>query len=145
MIDFQVRSMFSRWINFSIFPCWTRGLIYSRQYSRRLFAARSLRIFLTLGQFSSCLSEVASLAALSYCSCHRFKPCLFFLRVHCKYVENLYSRLQGQVKGPNWMSSPFDFKRGVFQGDPLSPIIFLTVFNPIVQHLKSIEEAFIRV
>ena len=60
----------------------------------------------------------------------------------CKYVENLYSRLQGQVKGPNWMSSPFDFKRGVFQGDPLSPIIFLTVFNPIVQHLKSIEEIY---
>ena len=35
------------------------------------------------------------------------------------------------------MSDPFPFKRGVFQGDPLSPIIFLTVFNPIVQHLKS--------
>ena len=60
----------------------------------------------------------------------------------CKYVENLYSRLQGQVKGPNWMSSPFDFKRGVFQGDPLSSIIFLTVFNPIVQHLKSIEDIY---
>ena len=56
---------------------------YSRQNSERLFASRSLRIFLTLGQFSSWMSEVASLAALSYCSCHRFKPCLFFLRVHC--------------------------------------------------------------
>ena len=33
----------------------------------------------------------------------------------CKYVENLYSRLKGKVKGPNWMSSPFDFKRGCFR------------------------------
>ena len=32
----------------------------------------------------------------------------------CKYVENLYSRLQRQDKGPNWMSPPFDLKRGVF-------------------------------
>ena len=47
----------------------------------------------------------------------------------CDYVENLYSRLQGQIKGPGWLSTPFDFKRGVFQGDPLSPIIFLMVFN----------------
>ncbi len=60
----------------------------------------------------------------------------------CMYVENLYSNLQGQVKGPNWMSAPFDFKRGVFQGDPLSPTIFLAVFNPIIQHLKSMEDRY---
>ena len=60
----------------------------------------------------------------------------------CKYVETLYSRLNGQVKGPGWVSEPFPFKRGVFQGDPLSPIIFLSVFNPIVQHLKTQEETY---
>ena len=60
----------------------------------------------------------------------------------CDYVENLYSRLQGQIKGPEWLSTPFDFKRGVFQGDPLSPIIFLMVFNSIIQHLKSMEDRY---
>ena len=57
----------------------------------------------------------------------------------CKCVNTLYSRLNGQVRGPGWVSDPFPFKRGVFQGDPLSRI-FLTVFNPIVQHLKSQEK-----
>ena len=92
--------MFSRWINFSLFPCWTRGLIYSRQYSKRLFAARSLRIFFTLGQFSSCLSEVALFVALSYCSCHRFKPCLFFLKKEgTDYILIMRGKVQ---KWQNW-------------------------------------------
>ena len=54
----------------------------------------------------------------------------------CDYVKNLYSRLEGRVKSKEWTSKPFMFKGGVFQGDPLSPIIFLMVFNPIIQHLK---------
>ncbi len=58
----------------------------------------------------------------------------------CDYVQNLYSRLQGSVKTKDWTSEPFNFKRGVFQGDPLSPIIFLMVFNPIIQHLKLKED-----
>lgn len=59
----------------------------------------------------------------------------------CSYEENLYSNLQGNVRGPDWSSSSFQFKRGVFQGDPLSPIIFLLVFNPIIQFLKNFEES----
>ena len=31
----------------------------------------------------------------------------------------------------------FPFKRGVLQGDPFSPIIFLMVFNPIIEFLQS--------
>ena len=57
----------------------------------------------------------------------------------CTYISNLYSQLEGTVRGPNWTSKPFNFKRGVFQGDPLSPIIFLLVFNPIIQVLKNHE------
>ena len=56
-----------------------------------------------------------------------------------QYIERLYDSLKGTVKGPNWFSEPFRFKKGVFQGDPLSPIIFLAVFNPIIQHLKIME------
>ncbi|KAI8512078.1 hypothetical protein Bbelb_111780 [Branchiostoma belcheri] len=56
------------------------------------------------------------------------------------YIKNLYSRLRGKVKGPGWETDPFTFGRGVFQGDNLSPIIFLTVFQPILQHLKGLEQ-----
>lgn len=53
-----------------------------------------------------------------------------------KYVKNLYSSLNGSVTGPNWTSDTFKFRKGVFQGDPLSPIIFLCAFNPILEMLK---------
>ena len=50
----------------------------------------------------------------------------------CNYVKTLYDRLNGSVKGPLWESTNFSFRRGVFQGDPLSPVIFLMTFNPII-------------
>ena len=37
----------------------------------------------------------------------------------------------------------FSFKRGIFQGDPLSPVIFLMVLNPIIELLqKEIKHGF---
>ncbi len=59
-----------------------------------------------------------------------------------QYVRNLYSRLSGYVQGDKWNSEPFKFKKGVFQGDPWSPIIFLQTFNPILEHLKSMQQDF---
>ncbi len=56
-----------------------------------------------------------------------------------QYVKSLYSNLNAYVTGPSWNSNIFRFKRGVFQGDPLSPIIFLLAFNPILQYLKTEE------
>lgn len=53
-----------------------------------------------------------------------------------QYVRTLYGNLTGYVKGPTWESNIFKFKKGVFQGDPLSPIIFLLAFNPILKYLK---------
>ena len=52
------------------------------------------------------------------------------------YIHNFYSNLQATVHTSTFKSEIFSFKRGVFQGDPLSPIIFLTVFNPILQILQ---------
>ncbi len=56
------------------------------------------------------------------------------------YVRNLYSRLSGYIQGNKWTSEPFKFRKGVFQGDPWSPIIFLQTFNPILEDLKSMEQ-----
>ena len=55
--------------------------------------------------------------------------------------KKLYSNL-GYVYGPAWNSQPFKFRRGVFQGDPWSPILFLLAFNPIIQDLKAQENRF---
>ena len=53
------------------------------------------------------------------------------------YINNLYSNISGTVTGPGWNSTRFPFKRGVFQGDPLSPTIFICVFNPLLEYLLS--------
>ena len=37
----------------------------------------------------------------------------------------------------NYCTNEFPFKRGVFQGDPISPIIFIMVFNPLIEFLQS--------
>ncbi len=54
----------------------------------------------------------------------------------CEYVGNLYNNLQGTIVTKGWQSSPFTFQHGIFQGDPWSPIIFLTVFNPLLEKLR---------
>ena len=56
------------------------------------------------------------------------------------YIGNLYGRLQGSVKGNKWSSESFVFNKGVFQGDPLSPIIFLTCFNPLLEYLCQLKD-----
>ena len=57
------------------------------------------------------------------------------------YITNLYSKLEGKVSTKNWESNTFRFLRGVFQGDPLSGIIFLIVFNPLIEYLKQHKES----
>ena len=53
------------------------------------------------------------------------------------YINSLYSNISGKVFGNKWTSDRFTFNKGVFQGDPLSPTIFICVFNPLLEYLKS--------
>ena len=53
------------------------------------------------------------------------------------YFHNLYMHAQAVTHTKSWRSDPFRFKCGVFQGDPISPVIFLLVFNPILQDLQN--------
>ena len=58
------------------------------------------------------------------------------------YFSQLYSSCQAVVQTPSWRCDPFNFRCGVFQGDPLSPTIFLMVFNPVLLQLKNMEERY---
>jgi hypothetical protein len=49
------------------------------------------------------------------------------------YLHNLYSKLQAFVSTPLWNTDTFAIQRGVFQGDTISPIIFLLCFEPLVK------------
>ena len=53
------------------------------------------------------------------------------------YINTLYNNQLSRVFTDSFSTDGFPFKRGVFQGDPLSPIIFLMVFNPIIELLQS--------
>ena len=46
-----------------------------------------------------------------------------------KYIESLYSKLNGKVMTKNWESERFRFCNGIFLGDIYSPIVFNVVFH----------------
>ena len=56
------------------------------------------------------------------------------------YITNIYKKLKGKVVTPNWESEIFSFLKGVFQGDCFSGVIFLIVFNPIIEYIKHMKE-----
>ena len=54
-----------------------------------------------------------------------------------KYVRNLYSSLSALISTKDWKTQPFSISKGVFQGDTLSPLLFLIAFNPIIQSVET--------
>ena len=56
------------------------------------------------------------------------------------YIHDIYSKLKGRVKTKDWETEEFEFLRGVFQGDPYSGTIFLIIFNPLIEYIKSMKE-----
>ena len=56
------------------------------------------------------------------------------------YIVDLYSKLKGKVKTKNLETEIFEFKKGIFQGDNYSPIIFLVIFNPLIDYIKQFKD-----
>ena len=56
-----------------------------------------------------------------------------------KYIRDLYTQLKATIRTKQWSSPEFSVKRGVFQGDTLSPIIFLVAFSPIIHLIDAIQ------
>ena len=55
------------------------------------------------------------------------------------YISSLYLELVGFIETKEWKTDPFPISRGgVFQGDTLSPLIFLVAFNPIIKGTQSL-------
>ena len=53
------------------------------------------------------------------------------------YINTLYNNQLSRIFTDKFSTHRFPFKRGVFQSDPLGPIIFLMFFNPIIKFLQS--------
>ena len=49
------------------------------------------------------------------------------------YVSSLYSSISAHVFTKHWKTQHFSITKGVFQGDTLSPLLFLIAINPIIQ------------
>ena len=56
-----------------------------------------------------------------------------------KYIQDLYAQLKATIRTWQWSSPEFSVQRGVFQGDTLSPIIFLVTFSPIIRLIEAIQ------
>ena len=56
------------------------------------------------------------------------------------YFKNFYSQITSKVTTKSFHTDIFSFKKGVTQGDPMSAVIFILAFQPIIDHLKKNEK-----
>ena len=57
-----------------------------------------------------------------------------------KYITDLNLKLRGIIHTQNLVGDIFKVLKGVFQGDPYSGVIFLIIFNPIIEYIKKQKE-----
>ena len=54
-----------------------------------------------------------------------------------RLIQAMYDGLSASVMTPDWSTPAFSLQIGVYQGDPLSVIIFNTIINTMVDTLKA--------
>ena len=57
------------------------------------------------------------------------------------YIRSFYSALSVIITSKSWETEPIPFQRGAFQGDTLSPVIFLLSFNPLLKLAESLNRS----
>ena len=55
----------------------------------------------------------------------------------CNMLEPLYSGLKGSIVSQQWTTNSFNIGKGVFQGDPLSVLLFNTVMNTYIDAIAN--------
>ena len=54
------------------------------------------------------------------------------------YISSTYSKISAYVSTKHWSTAHFQINKEVFQGDTLSPLIFLIAFNSIVEAVNQL-------
>ena len=52
------------------------------------------------------------------------------------YIDNAYLKLTASISTRHWVTPTFKISRGTFQGDTLSPLLFLLCFHPILAYAE---------
>ena len=52
-------------------------------------------------------------------------------------IANLFNKQHAHIIDNGMLSEPFDMNRGVRQGDPLSPLLYVLAFEPFLQKLTN--------
>ena len=55
------------------------------------------------------------------------------------YIQHCYRSMTAYIQSEKWSTPSFPITQGVFQGDTLSPVIFLLAFSPIIHLAESWE------
>lgn len=58
----------------------------------------------------------------------------------CSILDALYSDLSATILTQEWTTPSIPLKSGVYQGDPLSIVVFNTVINCLVDTLQTQED-----